>query len=329
MKVLFIGGTGNISSAVSKLAAERGIDLYLLNRGQRNLEIENIHTIKADITQAEDAEKLKEHKWDAVVNWIAFNENDIQRDFELFNGKTNQYIFISSASCYQKPPRNYIITELTPLENPVWEYSQNKIKCETLLNRLHTEKDFPVTIVRPSHTYNTVIPLPIAAWTEYTACDRIKRGEKVIVPGDGTSLWTLTHADDFAVGFLGILGLPAAVGETFHITSDEVLSWNQIYEGIGNAFGKKVNMVHIPSDLLSHLNPGMKGTLLGDKSYSAVFDNSKIKKFVPGYKAVVPFSDGIKRTVAWFEADPARRVINKETNDFLDRTIESFEKLFI
>ncbi|MGE5500198.1 MAG: NAD-dependent epimerase/dehydratase family protein [Syntrophothermus sp.] len=329
MKVLFIGGTGNISSAVSKLASERGIDLYLLNRGLRSQGADNAHTIHADIANSSDTEILKEHKWDAVVNWIAFNENDIKRDYELFNGRTRQYIFISSASCYQRPPRNYIITESTPLENPFWDYSRNKIKCETLLNQLHKEKDFPATIIRPSHTYNTVIPLPVAAWTEYTACDRIKRGKKVIVPGDGTSLWTLTHADDFASGFLGILGLPAAVGETFHITSDEVLSWNQIYEAIGNAFGKKTNMVHIPSDLLAHLNPELKGTLLGDKSYCAVFDNSKIKKFVPGYKAAIPFSEGIKRTIEWFEADPARRVVKKETNDFLDRTIDQFEKLFI
>jgi nucleoside-diphosphate-sugar epimerase len=220
MKVLFIGGSGNISSAVSKLAIEKGIDLYHLNRGNHT-KMQDVKTLICDINQVNEVtELLKNHIWDVVVNWIAFTPNDIERDVQLFKGKTKQYIFISSASAYQKPPLNSPITESTPLKNPYWDYSGNKIACEELLLKLYQDIDFPVTIVRPSHTYNTVIPISLGGWAEYTTVDRMKRGLPILVHGDGTSLWTITHADDFAKGFVGLMNHPRAVGEAYHITSE-------------------------------------------------------------------------------------------------------------
>lgn len=329
MKVLFIGGTGNISSSVSQLAVEKGVDLYHLNRGNRPA-IEGVKEIIADITNMEQTKKaLANHEWDVVVNWIAFTPEDVARDFELFKGKVAQYIFISSASAYQKPPVSHIITESTPLINPFWDYSRNKIACENLLMDLFHEQGFPVTIVRPSHTYNTVIPVPLGGWEEYTVVDRIRKGLPIVVHGDGTSLWTETHADDFAKGFFGLLDNKPAIGEVFQITSDEVLSWNQIYKAIANAAGCEAKIVHIASESIcdfadEHGYPSVRGNLLGDKSYCAVFDNSKIKRFVPEFEASIRFSEGIKRTLDWFEAEPARMIVKEETNRFLNELIEKF-----
>jgi len=329
MKVLFIGGTGNISIAVSKTVLEKGVDLYHLNRGYRSA-INGAGNLVADINNKEQTKKvLADHKWDVVVNWIAFTPEDILRDVYLFEGNTRQYIFISSASVYQKPPVNYIITESTPLKNPYWDYSRNKIACEELLMDLYRERDFPVTIVRPSHTYNTVIPVALGGWEEYTVVDRMKKGLPVVVQGDGTSLWTETHADDFAKGFIGLLGNQHAIGEAFHITSDEVLSWNQIYSMLAHAAGCEVKIVHIPSEYICnyadmHYYPSERGNLLGDKAHSAVFDNSKIKRFVPDYVATIPFSEGIKRTLKWFESDPSRMIVKEETNRFLDELIKNY-----
>lgn len=325
MKVLFIGGTGNISKSVSKLSIEGGIDLYLLNRGKRNVEITGAKIINGDITSSEIADALKSYKWDCVVNWIAFNENDIERDIKLFRKKTKQYIFISSASVYQKPPTHPVITESTPLYNPVWDYSQNKIACEERLNKAYREENFPITIVRPSHTFDTVIPLIMGGWSEYTIIDRMKRREKVIVHGDGTSLWTITHAIDFAKGFVGLIGNKQAIGHSFHITSDEILTWDQIYETVADATGVEANIIHIPSDFIINVERSLTGSLLGDKCYSVIFDNTKIKTFVPGYKAVIPFSEGIKKTLAWFEADPRRMIIKKDSNEKIDRIIKAYE----
>ena len=210
MKVLFIGGTGNISTSVSKLCVKRGIDLYLLNRGIRKVEIPGVKTITGDITTSETANALQNHNWDCVVNWIAFTPGDVERDINLFHNKTKQYIFISSASVYQKPLTHPVITESTPLCNPVWDYSQNKIACEERLIKAYREENFPITIVRPSHTYDTIIPVVIGGGSEYTTVDRIKKGKKIIVHGDGTSLWVLTHSEDFAKGFVGLMGLPQA-----------------------------------------------------------------------------------------------------------------------
>jgi len=325
LKVLFIGGTGNISTSVSKLCVKRGIDLYLLNRGTRKVEIPGVKTITGDITSSETANVLQSHNWDCVVNWIAFTPDDVERDINLFRNKTKQYIFISSASIYQKPPTHPVITESTPLYNPVWDYSQNKIACEERLNKAYREENFPVTIVRPSLTYDTVIPLTIGGWMEYTAVDRMKKGEKVIVQGDGTSLWIVTHAEDFAKGFVGLIGHQQATGHAFHITTDEVLTWNQIYEAVANAVGVKPNIVHIASDFLCSYDDSFLGSLLGDKSFSVIFDNTKIKTFVPDFCCIISFSEGIKRTLDWFHADPKRMVIKKETNERIDDIIKKYE----
>ncbi|MBN1997311.1 SDR family oxidoreductase [candidate division KSB1 bacterium] len=332
MKVLFIGGTGNISSAVSRLAVDRGIDLYLLNRGKRQVDIPKARQIKTDILNPTAARSaLGKQMWDVVVNWIAFKEDDINRDLELFRGKTKQYIFISSASAYQKPLSHPVITESTPLANPYWDYSRDKIACEERLNRAYRDEGFPITIVRPSLTYDTVIPVAIGSWDDYTIIDRMKKGGKVIVHGDGSSLWTITHSEDFAKGFVGLLGHQQAIGQAFHITSDEILTWDQIYQAVAEAAGVKANIVHIASDFICDVadtlgQSWMRGNLLGDKAVSAIFDNSKIKRFVPDFTATIPFRTGIKRTVQWFEAKPERMVIHKDNKNFMDKVLAAYER---
>lgn len=332
MKILFIGGTGNISTAVSNLAIKKGFDLYLLNRGNRKVEIPGAKQIKADISDRKSVvAALANSRWDVVVNWIAFKENDIIRDIELFSGKTKQYIFISSASVYQKPLSFPIITESTPLINPYWDYSRDKIACEERLNRAYRESGFPITIVRPSLTYETVIPVAIGSWEDYTIIDRMKKGKPIIVHGDGSSLWTITHSQDFAKGFIGLLGHQQAIGHAFHITSDEILTWNQIYQDVADAIGVQVNVVHIASDFICDVadtigQGWMRGNLYGDKAVSAIFDNSKIKSFVPDFVATIPFKVGIKRTIEWFEADPARMVIVEESNNFIDTVIKRYKE---
>jgi nucleoside-diphosphate-sugar epimerase len=331
MKILFIGGTGNISTACTRLALKKGYELYLLNRGNRTRPgLEQAKIIKGDINDVSNIRKaINNLQFDVVANFIAYKPADVIRDIELFKGKTSQYIFISSASAYQKPPTFPVVTESTPLKNPFWEYSRDKIACEDMLTKAYRENGFPMTIVRPSLTYDTVIPVAIGSWEDYTIIDRIKRGKKIIVHGDGTSLWTITHSEDFAIGFTGLLGHQQAIGHSFHITSDEVLTWNQIYEAVAEAAGVKANMVHIPSDFICRvaesLGQGwMWGNLLGDKSVSVIFDNSKIKSFVPEYSATIPFREGIKRTVRWFEADPSRMTVIEETNRFMDKVINEY-----
>ena len=269
---------------------------------------------------------LQEHAWDVVVDWIAYLESDVQRDYELFRGKTKQFIFISSASAYQRPASSPFVTESTPLANPYWQYSRNKIACEERLTSYYRQDGFPITIVRPSLTYDTVIPVPIGGWTEYTTIDRIKKGQKIIVHGDGSSLWTITHAEDFAKGFVGLLGHQQAIGHAFHITSDEVLTWDQIHLAIGEALGREVKIVHIASDFLATFDQELIGGLIGDKATSVIFDNSKIKRFVPGFTATIPFKQGIKRTIDWFESDPSRQIIKKETNEWIENVIGRYEK---
>ncbi len=327
MKILFIGGTGNISVAVSRLAVQRGFDLYLLNRGTQDVSIDGAHTIIGDITQPElVTAALGDMHFDAVVNWIAFTEQDVERDLALFSGKCDQYIFISSASVYQKPLTFPIITESTPAANPYWQYSQNKIACEERLLRAYREAGFPMTIVRPSHTYDTRIPIAVGNWASYVVPQRMLAGKPIIVHGDGTSLWTLTHSEDFALGFVGLLGNPHAVGHTFHITSDFVLNWNQVYEQVGAALGVKPNLVHIASDFINSIDPGTGAGLIGDKMWSAVFDNSKIKQFVPDYVASIPFHLGIRRTLAWFQADERRMQVSAEDEARMDRILDAYHQ---
>ncbi len=326
MKVLFIGGTGNISKSVSELCVEKGIDLYLLNRGKSGVEIPGTKTIRGDISNADEVSfLLKGYEWDVVVNWIVFVESEIQRDIKLFRNKTKQYIFISSASAYQKPPSHPIITESTPLSNPFWKYSRDKIACEELLNDAYRQKDFPITIVRPSHTYDIFIPVAVGGWNEYTIIDRMKKGKKVIVHGDGTSLWVLTHSQDFAKALVGLLGNHKAIGQAFHITSDEVLTWNQIYRTIGEAVGVRPDIVYIPSNFIEQADKSLEGHLLGDKAHSVIFDNSKIKSYVPSFAATIPFKEGIKMTLDWFDEDQKRKVVTNKTNSRIDRIIEAYE----
>ena len=323
MKVLFIGGTGFISTSVSRLAVARGLHLYHLNRGLRKTDLTGVHSLIADIHQPDQARAaLGDLQFDAVVDWIAFTPEDIERDLALFRGRAKQFVFISSASAYQKPPGHHVIRESTPLHNPYWEYSRNKIACEERLTRAWREEGFPATIVRPSLTYGEAnFPIAMGGWGCFTLADRLRKGRPIIVHGDGSSLWVTTHAEDFARGFLGLLGNPGAIGDAFHITTDEVLTWNQIYETIADALGVKANIVHIASETLVKVAPELTGPLLGDKTWSVVFDNTKIKEFVPGFQAVIPLREGIRRTVAWFEADKSRQRVDPAINAELDRIL--------
>ena len=329
MKVLFIGGTGIISTASTQLAAERNIELTLLRRGQRSADIpENVRTIVADISdEGAVNQALGNQSFDAVVDWIAFTPEDVERDIRLFRSRTRQFILISSASAYQRPVGHYLITESTPLANPYWQYSRDKIACEDRLMRAYREEGFPITIVRPSLTYgDTQIVLAVNSWQKsYTAVDRMRRGKKVIVPGDGSSLWVITHNSDFAQGLVGLLGHRQAIGHAFHLTSDEVMTWDQFYTITARAAGVEAQIVHIASDFTSACMPDELGSLTGDKASSVVFDNSKIKRFVPGYCAKVPFAQGIQRTIDWFDADPRRKEIDEAAKASWDKLIDAYE----
>ncbi len=269
---------------------------------------------------------LQDEAFDVVVDWIAYTPADVERDLRLFQGRVKQFVFISSASAYQKPPAHYLITESTPLHNPYWQYSRDKIACENLLLQAYREVGFPVTIVRPSLTYDMNLPIAIGGWGCYTLADRLLKGKPVIVHGDGSSLWVVTHAEDFGRGFLGLLGNDQALGHAFHITSDEVLTWDQIYLTIAEALGVEAKLVHITSEFIAKVLPEYEGGLLGDKTWSAVFDNSKIKSFVPGFQAVIPFREGIRRTLDWFAADEQRRRIDEKVNQEMELILKAYQK---
>lgn len=329
MRVLFIGGTGIISTACTRLAVQRGFDVTLLNRGQRG-SMPGARQLLGDINDpAAAARALGDNRWDVVADFLTFTPEQLEQRLALFRGRVGQYIYISSASAYQKPVADYLITESTPLVNPFWDYSRNKIACEDRLMRALREDGFPATIVRPSFTYGeTIIPLPMSSWLkQYTVVDRMRRGAPVIIPGDGTSLWTLTHNSDFAKGFIGLFGHQAAIGQPFHITSDEVITWNQAYAAVAEAAGVSApNFVHIASDFIAACIPDARGGLHGDKINSAVFDNAKIKRFVPDFVATTRFRDGIKQSLAWFDADPARQVIDESANRAWDVMIAAYER---
>ncbi len=330
MRVLFIGGTGIISTASTHLAAQRGVEVTLLNRGQHLAELPaGVRTLTADIDDpASAARTLENASFDAVVDWIAYTPAHVERDLALFRGRTGQYVFISSASAYQKPPEHYLITESTPLANPFWQYSRDKIACEELLMQAYRDEGFPVTIVRPSLTYSeTQVTLAVNSWDKsYTAVHRMRRGKKVIVPGDGTSLWVITHSSDFAKGLVGLLGHRQTIGNAFHITSDEVMCWDQFYRLTAEAAGTEAQLVHIPSDFLAACMPEKLGSLVGDKAVSVVFDNTKIKSFVAGFCATVPFREGIRRTIAWFDANPARQQIDTAADARWDKLIDAWDR---
>jgi nucleoside-diphosphate-sugar epimerase len=330
MKVLFIGGTGLISQAASRLAVERGIELYLLNRGHRGEFLpEGARSIVADRKDEKAvAAALKGRDFDAVVNWIAYTPDQAASDAALFAGRTGQYLFISSASAYQKPAADYVITESTPLANPYWQYSRDKIACEEILTKAYRDSGFPITIVRPSLTYGpTMIPAGVMSWNfPWTLPDRMMRGKRIIVQGDGTSLWTMTHHEDFAKGFLGLLGNVRALGHAFHITSDEVLTWDQIVGAIGAAAGARPDIVHVSSDFISAIAPEEMGGLIGDKAQCGIFDNSKIKRFVPDFTATIPFAEGMRRSVKWYRDHPERCVVDEAFNALSDRIIAGYDE---
>lgn len=325
MKALFIGGTGIISSAISRLAIEKGWELYLLNRGNRSDRAPaGVKVIQADINdEAGVAELIKDMKFDVVADFIAFVPAQLDRDIRLFAEKTAQFIFISSASAYQKPLSHYKITESTPLANPYWEYSRNKIACEELLMTEYRNSGFPVTIIRPSHTYDERnIPLAVHGCKGcWQIIDRIIKGKPVIIQGDGSSLWTATHNSDFAKAFLGIMGNPAALGEAIHITSDESITWNQIYDCIGAALNVEVKKFHVATDFLAACDPQLEGGLTGDKSNTVVFDNSKIKRLVPDYVATMRFDQGVRLSIDYFLSHPELQVPDEEFDRFCDKVI--------
>lgn len=326
MKVLFIGGTGIISSACSELAISRGIDLYHLNRGKSATirKVEGVKTIIADIRNFDETKQAIEgHHFDAVVDWIAFEPKHIQNDIRLFSGRTNQFVFISSASAYQTPPEKLPVTEETPLDNPFWEYSRNKIACENILKEEYLKSGFPSTIVRPSHTYDkTLIPVDGG----YTVLQRMVQGLPVVVHGDGTSIWTLTHHRDFAVGFVGLLGKPEAINEAFHITSDEWLSWNSIYTMLANELGVVPHLVHVPSEIIAKYDSEIGAGLLGDKAHSMIFDNSKIRKLVPDFNPVIPFREGVKEIVKWHLNNTMSQKPDERINNFMDKIIRDLSE---
>ena len=318
-RVLFIGGSGVISSACSRVAVDSGIELFVLNRGRSTVRPlpPGVNVLRADVREpATVRDQIKGHDFDAVVDWVAFTPEQVRTDIDLFRGRTGQYVFISSASAYQTPPARMPVTESTPLRNPFWPYSRDKIACEDLLVTAYREEGFPATIVRPSHTYDeTLVPFD-GGWT---VLGRMLAGKPVIVHGDGTSLWTLTHHDDFARAFVPLLGHPRTIGEAIHITSDDVLTWNQIAGSLAEALRVTPRLVHVPSDAIAAADPDWGAGLLGDKAHSMVFDNAKLRSIVPGWRAVIPFERGARQIVDWYLADPARQVTDAALDAVMDK----------
>ncbi|GAA0309895.1 SDR family oxidoreductase [Kineococcus aurantiacus] len=324
MRVLFIGGTGIISSACADLAVRRGIDLTVLNRGHGTRPLpEGARVLRADVRDPASVDAaLGDERFDAVVDFVAFTPEHVAADVERFRGRTGQYVFVSSASAYAKPVAHLPITESTPLRNPFWQYSRDKIACEELLAREWRETGFPAFVVRPSHTYDRrSVPLDDG----WTAVDRMRRGKPVVVHGDGTSTWVLTHHTDFAAGFVPLLGEPATIGDVVHLTGDEVLTWDGIARRLGAAAGvPDPQLVHVPSEVIAREAPDRGPGLLGDKAHSVVFDNGKLKRFVPGFEATTSFAQGAREIVAHHDADPALRVVDAVADARQDRLVERF-----
>ena len=320
-KVLFIGGSGVISTACAWEAVGRGLELHVLNRGRtatRPLP-PDVNVLRADVRdRAAVSEALAGHEYDAVVDWVAFTPEHVAADIELFAGRTGQYVFISSASAYQTPPARLPVVESTPLRNPFWQYSRDKIACEDLLTAAYRDTGFPATVVRPSHTYDrTLVPFD-GGWT---VLGRMQAGKPVVVHGDGTSLWTLTHSRDFARGFVPLLGHPRTLGEAFHLTSDDVLTWDQIARALAAALGVEPRLVHVTSDAIAAADPDWGAGLLGDKAHSMVFDNTKVKRVVPDFVATTPFEAGAREIVAWHDEDPARQRVDERIDAAMDRLV--------
>lgn len=327
MKALFIGGTGTISTDVVELAQQRGWEITLLNRGSKKLP-EGVGSITADIHDEEAVAKaIADESYDVVAQFIAYTAEDVERDIRLFRNKTKQYIFISSASAYQKPLADYRITESTPLVNPYWQYSRHKIAAEEVLMTAYRTSGFPITIVRPSHTYNGTKP-PVSLHGNkgnWQILKRILDGKPVIIPGDGSSLWTLTHSKDFVKGYVGLMANPHAIGNAFHITTDESMTWNQIYQTIADALGKPLNALHVASDFLARHggNYDFRGELLGDKAATVVFDNSKIKRLVPDFICTTSMADGLRQSVQYMLSHPETQTPDPEFDSWCDRVADA------
>ncbi|TCC01563.1 NAD-dependent epimerase/dehydratase family protein [Kribbella soli] len=323
LRVLFLGGTGIISSACSWRAVEAGLDLTVVNRGKtstRPLPPE-ARVLTADVDDASAFAAVAGQDFDVVVDWLAFTPEQVRARTEALRGRVGQYVFISSASAYQTPPARLPITESTPLRNPFWQYSRNKIACEDLLTALYRDEGYPVTIVRPSHTYDrTLVPFD-GGWT---IVERMRRGQPVVVHGDGTSLWTLTHHRDFARGLVPLLGHPRTLGEAFQITSDDVLTWDQIANALAAAAGTSAQIVHVPSDAIAAVHPAWGAGLLGDKTHSAVFDNTKLRRVVPDFVATIPFESGAREIVSWYDEDAARRRVDPSIDEAMNTLIARY-----
>jgi nucleoside-diphosphate-sugar epimerase len=319
LRVLFIGGTGVISSACVREAAAGGdTELFVLNRGQSGRGVpDGVTELRGD---ARDAASVRAAvtglDFDSVVDFVAFTPAHVRADIDLFRGRTGQYVFISTASAYQTPPSRLPVTESTPLRNPFWQYSRDKIACEDLLTAEYRDTGFPATVVRPSHTYDATKTVLSGGWTSLA---RMRAGKPVIVHGDGTSLWTVTHNTDFARAFVPLLAHPRTLGEAFHITSDDVLTWDQIANALGAALGVVPLLVHVPSDVIASHDPEWGAGLLGDKAHSMVFDNAKVRAVVPGWRAVVPFERGAREIADWHLADPARQAVDEKLDALMDR----------
>jgi nucleoside-diphosphate-sugar epimerase len=324
LRILFVGGSGIISSACSVAAVQRGVELHALNRGATHLRPlpDEVTVLQADIRNAESvAEALGGREFDVVVNWVAFTVDHIEADLERFRGRIGQYIFISSASAYQTPPERVPITESTPLRNPYWQYSRDKIACEDRLLAAYRDEGFPATIVRPSHTYDkTSVPF----YGGWTVVERIRQGKEVVVQGDGTSLWTLTHSEDFARAFVPLLGQSRTVGDAFHITSDDVLTWNQITAILAEAAGATAKIVHVPSDVISQADPGWGAALLGDSAHSMIFDNSKVRSVVPDYVATITLEQAAREIVTWHDEDESRKRVDADLDALMDKLSVEF-----
>jgi nucleoside-diphosphate-sugar epimerase len=324
MRILFIGGTGTIRTACVRLAAERGMDVSIVNRGVSDLRdlASDVETLVADAQRIEElSAALAGRGFDVVADFRAFTPAEVRERLDLLRGRVGQYVFISSATVYQKPPALIPIVESTPLSNPDWTYAHDKILCEDLLAAAHREEGYPITIVRPSHTYDQRTPPVYGGWTQI---DRMRRGKPVVVHGDGTSLWTLTHSTDFAVGFVGLLGDPRTLGHAFHITSDEVFSWNQIYATLATAAGVDApQLVHVPSATIAAADHDWGDALLGDMAHSHVYDNTKIKRLVPDFLTRASFPTAAREIIAWFDADPARQRVDERLDAVIDGLLGS------